>query len=98
MALAVLDGFVSRPYSPPATSTWPLPSRVALLPMRQSKLARQRFSPPVAADQVPVAGLYSSALVGEVLPPRTSTSPSGRTALSSWNRAVFMLPVTVQVP
>ncbi len=75
----------SQPYAwplqpPPATSTWPSDSRVAVCPDRATFIA------PVAA-QVPAAGSYSSALVTcskPCTPPATSTFPSGsRVAVAS---------------
>src|ERR671923_301407 len=48
------------------------------------------------ADQVPVAGSYSSALARESLrscPPATSTLPSSSSVDVWWNRAVLRLPV-----
>src|SRR6516164_10101527 len=88
---------------PPAISTWPLPSRVALWPTRPVVML------PVGVN-FPVAGLYSSALDRRLKfassPPATSTWPSGsRVADGSGPasrqqpvRPWCMLPVTDQVP
>src|SRR5690348_9084404 len=74
---------------PPATSTWPLASRVALAALWGVCML------PVSV-QVPVTGLYSSALV--LSPPTTSTWPlCSRVAVES-ARATCRLPVNVQVP
>jgi hypothetical protein len=53
-------------------------------------------------DQVPVAGLYSSALDRALLPPpeppATSTWPSGSSVAVASIRGVFIWLVTAQVP
>ena len=69
----------SLPLNPPATSTLPSGSKVAVSPCR----AVPRL--PVAV-QVPLAGSYSSALARLALvlvPPATSTLPLGSNDLSS---------------
>jgi hypothetical protein len=81
--------------SPPATSTIPLGSSVAVWNRR----AVLRL--PVAA-QVPLAGSYSSALarmppIGPN-PPATSTIPLGSKLAVCCSRPVLRLPVGIQVP
>src|SRR5215469_5764737 len=77
------------PLSPPATSTLPDGSCVAVCSSRA--MAR----PPVAV-QLPVAGSYSSALVKALLilePPATSTLPEG-SSVAVWERRSWLrLPV-----
>src|ERR1700728_517118 len=94
----------SQPVKPPATSTLPSGSRVAVWYSRSTCIR------PVSV-QVPVAGSYSSAL-RRVLrklpalqewprlqpPPATSTSPSGSSVAVSPDLATFIAPVAVQVP
>src|SRR4029077_19469862 len=74
---------------PPAISTLPSPSRVAVC------CCRSVFMLPVTV-QVPAAALHSSALIAP--PPAASTSPLG-SKVSVWDcRGQFMLPVFVHVP
>src|SRR6516164_2855605 len=82
--------------SPPATSTWPLFSSVAV------KSSRAVVMLPVGLN-VPVAGLYSSALLVAALPtppPATSTWPFCSTVAVKVRaaRAVVMLPVGLNLP
>jgi hypothetical protein len=64
-------------------------------------LERPAFMLPVTV-QVPVAGLYSSALARAILPvpgpPTARTWPLGSSVAVSNTRGLFMLPVTVHVP
>src|SRR3954452_5084555 len=80
---------------PPATSTLPPASKVAVWK------ARAVISDPVVL-QVPVAGSYSSVLATRVfdpLPPATSTFPLVGSRVAVWaSRAVLQYPVTRQVP
>ncbi len=84
----------SQPYPlplqpPPATSTWPSGSRVAVCPDLATVIA------PVA-DQVPVAGSYSSAFVTclrPCTPPATSTFPSGSSVAVALLTASGIFPV-----
>src|SRR6516225_124023 len=90
--------------SPPATSTWPSGSRVAdgSAPASRQQPVRPWCMLPVT-DQVPVAGLYSSALDRTIVPvtevpPATSTWPSGSNVAVAPARGMFIWPVTAQVP
>src|SRR5438067_5697980 len=81
--------------APPATSTVPLLSSVAVWP------SRALFMLPVGV-KVPVVGLYNSALASlplvVLMPPAINTIPLlSNVALGSW-RPVFMLPVGTNVP
>ena len=78
--------------APPATSTLPERSNVAVCKARALRL-------PVPL-QVPVAGSYSSALLKEpsLYPPATNTLPDGRSVAVCQKRASPMWPVAVQVP
>src|SRR5580700_2143653 len=88
----------SQPYAwplqpPPATSTWPFGSRVAVCPDRAT------FSAPVG-DHLPVAGLYSSAFVTWRLPcspPATSTWPLRSSVAVASVTATGMFPVRENV-
>src|ERR1700722_20375253 len=86
---SALDTGEKLALNPPATSTFPPGSRVAVCPPRLVVML------PVRA-QVPVAGLYSSALL--VPPPAASTWPSGSSVAVKPSRAVVMLPVGVHLP
>src|SRR5215471_2712167 len=88
--------------SPPAMSTWPLGSRVADGSSVPATPERPWCMLPVT-DQVPVAGLYSSALDRAKvpdweLPPATSTWPFCSSVAVELRRGVFIWPVTAQVP
>src|ERR1700722_19107415 len=81
--------------SPPATRTSPLCSIVI------AAWVRAVFMLAVVV-QVPVEGLYSSALVSQLplgsWPPATRTGPSPSRGAEAASRPLFMLPVVVQVP
>ena len=83
----------SLEFRPPATSTLPLGSNVAVAPLRAL------FSEPVALH-VPVAESYSSALDRSPLPypPATSTLPLGSNVAVAPLRALFSEPVAFHVP
>jgi len=97
---SALDSRLKFASSPPAMSTWPSESRVAEAPA-PFRPERPWCMLPVT-DQVPAAGLYSSALFRALLlppePPATSTWPSGSSVAVASIRGVFIWPVTAQVP
>src|SRR5260221_13081699 len=82
------------PFCPPATSTCPFESRVAVC------WSRAACRLPVVV-QVPVAGLYSSALVRKLLllsPAATSTCPVASSAAAGPGLAVGVLLVSPHAP
>src|SRR4029077_14255336 len=80
------------PLNPPATSTLPLGSNVAVC------LARPMLRLPVALP-VPLAGSYSSALLGgPPSPPATSTLPLGSNVAVCLARRMLRVPVALHVP
>src|SRR6516165_10077488 len=97
---SALDSGLNFASSPPAMSTWPSGSRVADGFPSPATPERPWCMLPVT-DQVPVAGLNSSALASAKLlpePPATSTWPSGSSVAVALIRGVFSWPVTAQVP